>query len=253
VSGRGTPPALSLSASLRLPLIERWLGIIDPASVLEAGCGMGAMAYRLAARFDYRGYEPDRTSYQSAARRLAALGRGEVRNEPVPEQPDRSFDLVVAFEVLEHIEDDVGALRSWVGWLGGEGHLMVSVPAHPERFGPCDRVVGHCRRYTRESLADLFASAGLGLITIESWGMPVGFMLEAVRNRVASRRLAHADVGTPGSGRIYQPPGSMGRTVELAMKPLAALQSPFRGTDRGIGYIAVARLGSAPTRDTPNR
>lgn len=236
------PPALSISASLRLPLIENWLDVIRPGSVLEVGAGMGAMGFRLASRYDYRGYEPDPTSHQVAAARLASLGRGEVINSTVPTDPDRQFELLVAFEVLEHIEDDGNALLKWVRWLAPQGQILVSVPAHPERFGPCDEMVGHCRRYTREDLSGLIESAGLEPVSTESWGMPFGYALEGVRNRLARRRHDHHEVGTPGSGRLYQPPSALGRTVELVMKPLAALQGPFRDTELGIGYVAVGRL-----------
>ncbi len=214
---------------------------------------MGAMAFRLAGRFDYRGYEPDSISCETASARLNSLGRGEVFNEELPADPDRSFDLLVAFEVLEHIEDDLGALRSWLRWLTPEGHLMVSVPAHPERFGPCDAAVGHCRRYTREGLASLFESAGLETLAIESWGMPAGYVLEAVRNTMARRHKGRREVGTAGSGRLYQPPSVFGRAVELAMRPLATLQAPYRATDRGIGFIAVGRRETAGTENGADR
>jgi SAM-dependent methyltransferase len=201
---------------------------------------MGAMGYRLAGRFDYRGYEPDPTSYQVAATRFEELGRGEMVNGVLPADPDRHFDLLVAFEVLEHIDDDVGALASWVRWLSPTGSMIVSVPAHPRRFGPCDEMVGHCRRYTRGQLGGLIESAGFKP-TIETWGMPSGYMLEAVRNRLARRRQGQQDIGTPGSGRLYQPPSRLGRFVELALRPIAALERPFRGTERGVGYVAVGR------------
>jgi SAM-dependent methyltransferase len=235
-------PALSISASLRLPLIERWLGEIRPASVLEVGTGMGAMAFRLASRYQYRGYEPDPTSYGEASRRLAALGRGDVRNMEIPTDPDRSFDLVVAFEVLEHIEEDVAALRSWARWLAPGGHVMMSMPSHPGRYGPWDEKVGHFRRYTRDSLTTALNGAGFEVRSIESWGMPLGYMLETARNVIARRRLEDAEVGTSSSGRLYQPPSSLGRTVEVAMRPVAAIQRPFRNTERGIGYVTVGRL-----------
>lgn len=237
------PPALSPAASLRLPLIETWLGQIGPTSVIEAGCGMGAMACRFAARYDYRGYEPDPISYATASKRLAGLGRGEVRNEMMPETPDRRFDVLAAFEVLEHIEDDRGTLASWAGWLNPGGHVVISVPAHPERFGPCDQMAGHCRRYTRQELSSVFESAGLDTVSIESWGMPVGYLLEAGRNVVARRSLGK-EVGTSGSGRFFQPPAGLGRTVEIALRPAALLQRPFRDTDKGIGFVAVGRLAN---------
>ena len=207
--GQTRPPALSPSASLRLPLIENWLTRIAPSSVLEAGCGMGAMAWRFASRFDYRGYEPDPTSYGEAAARLARLGKGDVRNEPVPDEPDRSFDLLVAFEVLEHIEDDQATLRSWVRWLNPGGHVLISVPAHPDRFGPCDEMAGHCRRYERDSLATLLRSAGLEPLSIESWGMPLGYLLEAGRNLLARRRL-DKEVGTRREREILPATGRPG-------------------------------------------
>lgn len=205
---------------------------------------MGAMAYRLASRYDYRGYEPDPTSYQTAAARLAALGRGRVINSPVPVDPDRIFDLLVAFEVLEHIEDDVATLGSWSEWLMPGGHVLLSVPAHPERYGPMDAKVAHFRRYSRESLAAVLAKAGFEVRAIESWGMPLGYLLEAGRNFIARRRLSGTDVGTETSGRLYQPPPGLGRSIEVVMRPIAALQNPFRGTNYGIGFIAVGRLGS---------
>ena len=212
------------------------------------GAGKGAMGFRLASRYDYRGYEPDETSYQVAAERLASLGRGEVFNSTAPSDPDRVFDLLVAFEVLEHIEDDAVALAGWVRWLAPHGWVIVSVPAHPDRFGPCDEMVGHCRRYTRETLSALFESAGLETSSIETWGMPVGYVLEAMRNVLARRRSDQDDVGTPGSGRLYQPPSALGRTVELIMRPMTAVQRPFRETERGVGYVAVGRVQSPDSR-----
>jgi SAM-dependent methyltransferase len=236
------PPALSISASLRLPFIESWLAQIQPNSVVEVGAGMGAMGYRFASRFDYRGYEPDRTSYEAVSSRLTALGRGEVRNTTIPLEPDRHFDLLVAFEVLEHIEDDVEALRSWARWLAPGGHVLMSMPSNPGRYGAWDEKVGHYRRYSRESLSAVLADAGFEERGVESWGMPLGYVLETARNLIARRRLGETDVGTSGSGRIYQPPSNLGRSVEFAMRPVAAVQRPFRDSDWGIGFVAVGRL-----------
>jgi SAM-dependent methyltransferase len=209
---------------------------------------MGALGYRLAGRYDYRGYEPDPESFAVAARRLA--GRGVVFDSEVPDQPDRDFDLVAAFEVLEHIGDDLDALRGWVRWLKPGGHVMVSVPAHPERFGPSDEAVGHCRRYTRESLTTLLESAGLDVLSVEIWGMPAGYALEAIRHRLAARRQDTA-IGTTGSGRFYQPPARLGRAVEWSARPLAVMQAPFRSTNLGIGFIAVGVETGRPPAKRP--
>src|SRR5580700_5437077 len=73
---------LTPNASLRYDLVQRMLpaGVTD---VLEVGCGQGAAGARLAQRFRYLGVEPDRESWEVARRRIAAVGRGEVRNVTV--------------------------------------------------------------------------------------------------------------------------------------------------------------------------
>ena len=204
---------------------------------------MGAMACRLASSYHYRGYEPDPISFGVAESRLDELGRGHVLNGIVPQNPDREFDLLMALEVLEHIEDDAAALRSWSRWVRPGGHIMVSVPADPDRFDACDRLVGHVRRYTRESLGNLFHDEGHTIVAIDTWGMPAGYVLEWIRNTRARRMMDNANVGTPGSGRLHQPKGRLGALVGMAARPFGIIQAPFRSTDLGVGYVAVAAVG----------
>ncbi len=238
-------PALSPSASLRLPLIAAHLRRLRPTSIVEVGCGQGAMAFRLARRFDYRGYEPDPISFAKARRHLDRLGRGTVLNAPLPDDPDRSFDLLVAFEVLEHLEDDLAALRSWSTWVRPGGGILLSTPAHPERFGPSDVAAGHYRRYTRPGLENVMAEAGLETQSIEIWGMPLGYLLEWGRHTYLGRSTAAGGdkaTSTAGSGRLLQPPAWLGAVVEVVVSPFTLLQHPFRGTDYGIGYVALATV-----------
>jgi SAM-dependent methyltransferase len=239
-----TPP-LSFSASLRLPIIAKHLERANPTSVVEVGCGLGAMAYRLASEFDYRGYEPDQTSCEVAAHRLAELGHGEVRNDRLPVQPDRRFGALCAFEVLEHIEDDSTALIDWVRWVEPGGVVILSVPADPERYGASDEAVGHYRRYTRGRLYEVMETAGIDVVAIDAWGMPLGYLLEAARNMVLANHQSGGQIHerTAQSGRLYQPSGPLGRLPELATWPFTYLQRPFAKTDFGIGYVAVGRPG----------
>jgi SAM-dependent methyltransferase len=70
------------------------------------------------------------------------------------------LDTVVAFNVLEHIADDVGALRSIARMLRPGGRAVILVPAMPALFGTLDQELGHQRRYTRTSLTQRFNIAG---------------------------------------------------------------------------------------------
>jgi 2-polyprenyl-3-methyl-5-hydroxy-6-metoxy-1,4-benzoquinol methylase len=70
------------------------------------------------------------------------------------------LDTVVALNVVEHIADDVEALRSIATMLRPRGRVVVLVPAMPALFGSLDRELGHQRRYTRGSLIRTISAAG---------------------------------------------------------------------------------------------
>ena len=72
-------------------------------------------------------------------------------------------DSCVCLNVLEHIEDDLKALRRMAAILPQGGVIVLLVPAFPALYGPIDNHLGHCRRYTRESIHQLAADAGLGI------------------------------------------------------------------------------------------
>lgn len=72
-----------------------------------------------------------------------------------------SFDVVLALDVLEHLDDDVTGLREIVRLLKAGGLLLVTVPALPSLWGGQDVVSNHRRRYTRQTLRQTFVQAQL--------------------------------------------------------------------------------------------
>jgi SAM-dependent methyltransferase len=236
---------LTPNAWLRYDVVKRILpaGITD---VLEVGCGQGALGARLAQRYHYVGVEPDQTSWAVAQRRVSAVATGEVRNVTVEAIGDEQFDLVCAFEVLEHIEDDETAVKEWAGRLRPGGWLLLSVPAHQRRFAPADEMAGHFRRYDPAVMAALLARCGFGEITIRQYGFPLGYVLEAGRNQIGRRRIA-ASAGksieerTAGSGRLLQPSSArLGATIRWGTAPFRVMQRAFPNT--GTGLVVLARL-----------
>src|SRR6185437_14764028 len=93
------------------------------------------------------------------------------------------FGLVMAFEVLEHIEHDLDALRTWRSWLRPGGTLLLSVPCHMRKWNPSDVWAGHIRRYERAALAELARSAGFEVERILCYGFPLANLAEKVRAR----------------------------------------------------------------------
>lgn len=239
-------PPLSANAWLRWDAVSRLLPP-DGLDVLEIGCGQGGFATRLAQRYRYVGVERDATSYAEARRRLAAAGgRGEVRHGDLSTlAAGQRFDLVCAFEVLEHIEDDEAALREWTGRLRAGGWLLLSTPAQQDRFGPFDEIVGHYRRYDGPVMRQRLQDAGLTDVEVVHFGAPLGYALEAARNAVGRRRQRQVaastmDDRTSGSGRLLQPGGEVtGLATRLGTAPFRMVQRAF--PHRGPGLVARAR------------
>lgn len=235
-------PPLPPRAALRWSVVREEVARVAPASIAEIGCGQGAAGFRLAGMTQrYVAVEPDVDSYTVAAARLA--GRGEVRNDvDTGLLGDGPFDLVCAFEVLEHLQDDEGALQRWSELVAPGGHLLLSVPAGSHRMGPWDERVGHYRRYDAPGLAAQLTRAGLEPVRLRHYGWPLDYASEAVRNRLAPRgpsvEGASPEDRTSGSGRILQPRSVLARALPLATSPFTLLQRLAPGT--GTGLVALA-------------
>jgi SAM-dependent methyltransferase len=72
-----------------------------------------------------------------------------------------ALDTVVALNVIEHIGEDIEAMRSMAGMLQPGGKVVVLVPALQVLYGSLDRELGHVRRYTRRTIAERMRLAGL--------------------------------------------------------------------------------------------
>jgi 2-polyprenyl-3-methyl-5-hydroxy-6-metoxy-1,4-benzoquinol methylase len=156
-------------------LVRGFLG----SRVLEVGSGIGTMTRRLVDVADVVvGIEPNRNC---AARIQEAMG-----NHPrfalrmchfeecdATELASHRFDSVVLVNVLEHIADDVNALKGFKQIVVPGGRVIVFVPALQVAYGPLDAELGHHRRYSKRTLRAAFADAGLELIRLR-YTNPIG-------------------------------------------------------------------------------
>jgi SAM-dependent methyltransferase len=249
VTGSSETPPLTVMARLRQPFIDRVLRHLAPRSILEVGAGQGATGARLARHGKYVGVEPDLASAAVAASRLAHIDGAQFRMGGIERvSVDEVFDLVCAFEVIEHIEDDLGALRKWARHLADDGHILISVPAHMRRFGASDAAVGHFRRYDAIDLDRLFDSLGFEIVERRAYGAIGGHILESVRNAIISRRGGNVDAAanvaekTAGSGRLFQPKSKLAGAITAAVAaPMRAAQRPFSSGQFGVGWVVLAR------------
>lgn len=138
------------------------LGLPPGACILEAGCGPGGNLAMLAEFGAVTAFEPNET-----ARRVATQRTGlPVRGGTLPDDslfPPGSFDLVAAFDVIEHIEDDAGAVRSLALLLRPGAPFVMTVPAYSWLWSAHDERHHHKRRYTRKAVRRLVEGAGLAV------------------------------------------------------------------------------------------
>lgn len=220
---------------------------------LELGCGAGGLLHDLA-RLGFFAVGVDQSK---SARRIAEMLLAEVPEAEVFETADHleeaSFDQLGAFEVLEHIEDDLTALTDWARYLKPGGDLMVSVPAHPERWNQADVWAGHYRRYRRADITGLVEAAGFDVTRVLCYGFPLANAMERLSAPVYARQTEarggeemDQDARTEESGsdrsiltRLW--PAYSSAVGTLAMRSVWKMQRRFLETDRGIGYLVVGR------------
>lgn len=172
------------------PHVWNWLAPrMGSGSVLEIGPGLRPTAPVATSTFiDASAHALDRLS--------ARGGRTVTAGGALP-FPDGSFDAVLAFEVVEHVEDDTGLLDeiARVSRLGGM--LILSTPVHASMWSPLDDACGHVRRDEPEVLFDKVRGAGFQ-IGGYTWTPAGPRLLTRLRARALSsnRRLSTAFVQT---------------------------------------------------------
>lgn len=149
--------------------------------VLEVGCGIGTMSRKIAEFADIIvGIEPN----PSCIERVELAMRHEPKFSLRPchleecdprELATHGFDTVYCVNVLEHIEDDVHALRVFAQTIVPGGRVLIFVPAVQAAYGPLDAELGHHRRYSRASLAKAFEAAGLEMMMLR-YTNPLGLL-----------------------------------------------------------------------------
>lgn len=242
-------PPLSFNAWLRFDIVSSLLDRLEPSSILEIGPGQGAVGVRLASRCAYMAVEPDTQSFEVARQRLDSFPEAHIINSSDTEISEHTeFDMVCAFEVLEHIADDDEALARWKNHVSLGGHLLLSVPAYQRRFSAADRMAGHYRRYDPDDISAKLRQIGFSPVVVLMYGGPLGFVLEAARNVLASFREAPSSYSeaTHASGRWFQPLGWLGWATKILTGPFRLAQIPFLRSNFGTGLVVLARKPPIP-------
>ena len=206
--------------------------------VLDAGCGPGALLRVLRRALpdaQLWGVDGSDTALSRArvACRRARLSKFDLATAEHA-APNASFDLVICSEVLEHLTDDVAALRRLRELVAPNGRLIVTVPGdQPTTF---DHAIGHVRHYSLVSLRDTLQAADFRVERLFAWGFPFHSTYRALVRQASRRALAGSD--DHAAMRSPQPAFAFG--YRLLAAPLSALYF-MNSSALGPQLFAVAR------------
>lgn len=168
----------------------------DFQSFLEVGCGTGFVLSGVSQAFPGKtllGSEIFTAGLGYAAARLPSVKfiQMDARNIPYREE----FDVIGAFDVLEHIEDDMTVLSEARAALKANGLLFITVPQHRWLWSPVDTYACHVRRYTASELHGKLESAGFEIVRSTSFVSVLlpAMLLSRVKKRCAQSSIDPAD------------------------------------------------------------
>jgi SAM-dependent methyltransferase len=165
--------------------------------VAEIGCGNGVLQRQIEDAYDLA---PAGFDLHESALRRNICRRGNVYCYDIHDRAtefEKAFDLLLMFDVLEHIEDQDRFLQSARFHLAECGCLIINVPALQWLFSPYDRVQGHQRRYSLESLREVAARNKFRVSRATYWGAPLVPVL-ALRKAALSIGSASKDSYSAG-------------------------------------------------------
>lgn len=175
------------------------------AVILEIGCGTGHNLAMLGEFGHVDALELDDEARSFAEKRV---GRTIMR-APLPELagvPERHYDLIGAFDVIEHIDDDHAALASIATRLKPGGKFVMTVPAHPWMWSAHDVVSHHKRRYSKAGLRRLIDASPL-------CPEAIGYFNSLLFPAAIAMRLASKILDTKGAG-LGIPPAPLNAALE---------------------------------------
>ncbi len=218
-------------------LLDKSLDELDRPRILDIGCGTGATMGFLERYGQVTGIDVS----LKAIRYCQVQDRSRLCLADGASLPfaDRSFDLVTALDLLEHLPQEARGLQEIWRVLKNGGRVVLFVPAFMFLWSDFDRFSGHHRRYTRGELRQRVEEAGFDVVKISYFNtllFPVVWAVRAAKNVLGKWRPVRSDLDFP-SGLLN---GLLARLFSLETGLIARGCLPF-----GVSLLCVARKEAA--------
>lgn len=142
-------------------IIDHWIKLSPSAEVLDVGCGTGAFLTSFPKYVTAIGIDTSETALELCRKKgITDVYKGSLDSFPLH---GHTFDLITLLDVIEHIDDDIGALHKTRQLLKSNGYILVTVPAFQFLWSSHDEINHHKRRYTRRQLRSCLEAAGFSV------------------------------------------------------------------------------------------
>jgi len=213
-------------------LLKRFLKPDKKNKILDVGCGIGETSKKLTSFGQVLGID-------SSAEAVKLAQKNGLKNAKVMDLTKlsflkNSFELVTAFDVLEHIKNDQKAIQEIFRVLKNKGIFLLTVPAYDWLWSEHDKVLGHKRRYTKNQLEKKLKKAGFKVLKssyiITSFLLPIAFF-RFCQNVLKKRSPKTSYVILPSFLNFV-----LAQTLKLEGILLTLVNLPF-----GVSLICVAQ------------
>jgi len=217
--------------------------------IVELGCGDGSNLESFSRdRFTGQGYDVSEEA-------LTIAWSKEIKGFSVLKGGLFDLDitgknLILLLLTLEHLHDDIFALKKINSYLKKGGYFILSVPAHTKKYSYQDSIAGHLRRYDRGNIRQLLAENGFCVKKIISFGFPLNNIITNCYNFflkfIGTASVVQADntylTGIAGYQKHF-PAGlrKISSLIFFVLSVFRKLDAPFLHTDLGTHYLIFAQ------------
>ena len=219
--------------------------------IAELGPGNGDLSHYLADKFsnkEFYLFEPSRKANDILKTRFSSVSNAEVNSHTLRSgavKEEAKYDLIMAFEVLEHIENDSHLISEVANSLSDEGYFVLSVPAYMRKWQLQDIVAGHIRRYEEKELLFKLENEGFEVQELLDYGFPLTSILRPIRflfyflkSRTKNSKLERTHDSGVSNRALSE---KYNRAVFYTLYPFYFLQTLSKNWRFGDGFIVVAR------------
>ena len=206
-------------------------------SPIEIGSGLGDYARQwipLVEKFTVT--DADENMIIGLKREMAGYPNVDVQQILLPSTEQADHSCLICYNVLEHIDDHIGALRSMARLVRSGGYIVLVCPAFPFAMSRVDIATGHVRRYTKRSMTAALTEAELEVVDVRyanSLGLICYYAFTSLLKKQPSRG------------------GTMTFYDRMVVPVIHAGERVISRPPFGQSVVAVARVGQPPAGDRP--